>query len=229
MGRRHHLASFYRKNIESALTYPHVEFVLLDYGSTDGLRDWVETELREWLDRGIVRYFRTVTPRVFHMAHAKNVAHRLANGDVLLNLDADNWFEGGFAEEVGELFASGERTIGIFGAFRSGCMGRIALRREEFFSLGGYDEDLRGWGFEDADLVRRALRFGLAAKFFDLRHALALQHSDMERMRFAPSKNKGRQRRENQRRSTANLMAERLVANAGREWGRIQLESTRRG
>jgi glycosyltransferase involved in cell wall biosynthesis len=224
MGRRHHLERLYRRNVELALTYERVEFVLLDYGSTDGLRDWVERDLRRFVEQRIVHYHRTAAPRLFHMAHAKNVAHRLASGDVVVNLDADNWFARGFTEEIGAAFANGERIIALFRAYRAGCTGRIALRRADFLALGGYDEDLSGWGFEDADLVRRARRFGLERRYLDPRHAHALQHSDEERMRFAPNKDKHRQRRENEWRSAKNLAALRFVANRGREWGTCELE-----
>jgi hypothetical protein len=223
MGRRHHLAQGYAQTIERALSYEHVEFVLLDYGSRDDLGAWVQRELGHWVNRGLLRYFRTDEPSVFHMAHAKNAAHRLARGEILVNLDADNSFEAGFAEEVLGLFEGEGRVIARFSPFRRGCMGRVALRRADFFALGGYDESLRGWGYEDADLLRRALKLGLHEKHFNPRHALALQHSDEERLRFTPGGNKRQQHRRNQVTSNANLSAGRFVANAGQSWGVVRL------
>jgi glycosyltransferase involved in cell wall biosynthesis len=223
MGRRHHLEQVYLRSVRHAETYGNVEFVLLDYGSRDDLSAWVTAELAEWLERGVVRYFRTDEPTTFHMAHAKNAAHRLATGDVLVNLDADNWFEPGFAEELASIFAPDARVIAGFGRYQRGCMGRIAIRRADFLSLGGYDEELRGWGYEDADLARRAVSLGVATRRLDQRHALALQHSDEERTRFTPDKDKKRQHRENAARSRANIAAGHLVANRGRDWGAITI------
>src|SRR5262249_1263833 len=37
---------------------------------------------------------------------------------------------------------------------------RLGMFRDEFESLGGYDEDLRGYGWEDYSLMGRALRSG---------------------------------------------------------------------
>ncbi|HEX6765954.1 MAG TPA: hypothetical protein VF103_10765, partial [Polyangiaceae bacterium] len=59
MGRRHHLEKVYVQNLERASSTDGVEFVLLDYGSRDGLADWVERELGDWRARGILRYFKT--------------------------------------------------------------------------------------------------------------------------------------------------------------------------
>jgi Glycosyl transferase family 2 len=223
MGRRHHLEQVYERSVKHALSYENVEFVLLDYGSRDGLLAWAEAELGAWLEQGIVRYFKTDDPVVFHMAHAKNAAHRLASGDILVNLDADNWFEPGFAEETASLFTRDARVIAGFGRYQRGCMGRIAIRRADFLALGGYDEELKGWGYEDADLARRAVSSGIETRRLNQRHALALQHSDEERMQFTPDKDKRRQHRANQTRSQANLAAGRLVANAGREWGAVRI------
>lgn len=213
----------YRRNLEIAGWWPGVEFVLLDYHSPDGLGSWVRSELPEWITRGVLRYFRTEEPRRFHVAHAKNVAHCLATGEVLVNLDADNFFEEGYAEEVAALFADGARVLADFAEYRRGCVGRIALRREDFIALGGYNESFTGWGYEDADLIHRAEAMGLVRRHFDPRHAQAVQHSDRERTRFAAEKRIYRNNRRHHAASRANLAAGRLVANTGREWGCAEL------
>ena len=220
MGRRHHLEAVYRSNLEIAGQWPGVEFVLLDYHSPDGLADWVRTELAEWIERGVLRYFRTAEPRRFHVAHAKNVAHRLATGDVLVNLDADNFFGEGYAGDVAALFADGARVVADFADFHAGCFGRIALRREDFIALGGYNERFTGWGYEDADLVHRAEAMGMTRRHFHPRHAQAIQHGNRERTRFTAEKRIYRNNRRNHAASDADVAAGRLVANAGRDWGR---------
>jgi glycosyltransferase involved in cell wall biosynthesis len=222
MGRRHQLEQVYRRNIERASSYGNVEFVLLDYASKDGLADWVHAELGAWLERGIVRFVRTDQPVAFDMAHAKNVAHLQATGDILVNLDADNWFESGFAEELATLFAGGPAVAGLR-AYRQGCMGRIAVRRSDFIALGGYDEDLRGWGYEDVDFLVRAMKFGLKRKRLHHRHAGALQHDDAVRFEFIPIKDKLRLHRMNKARSQVKLAKGQLIANAGRAWGTARM------
>ena len=223
MGRRHHLEATYRKNLARAESHPAVEFILLDYHSPDGLGEWVRRELAEWMERGVVRYFRTEEPRRFHTAHAKNVAHRLATGDILVNLDADNFFADGYCEELVEVFRDGRRVLLEFADYHPGCMGRIALRREDFAALGGYNESFTGWGYEDADLKHRAEAWGLARLPGDPRHAGAIQHRNWERTRFTAVKRIYRNNRRNHLRSLADIAEGRLVANAGKEWGRVKL------
>jgi hypothetical protein len=41
MDRLSHLKKLYAKNIENNRDYPNVEFVLLDYNSSDELEEWV--------------------------------------------------------------------------------------------------------------------------------------------------------------------------------------------
>lgn len=224
MGRRHHLEQAYRRNIEAVVNHGDVEFVLLDYNSPDDLAAWVKTELSSWVAGGIVRYFRTTEPAHFHMAHAKNVAHRLATGDILINLDADNWFPQGFAEEVTRIFADGARVIGRFIGFHRGCSGRVALRREDFSALGGYDEQLRGWGYEDQDLISRARASGLKEECFSSIYANALQHSDAERLRYYSDAARKKNITGNEAQSKANIAGGRLVANRGIAWGQVKID-----
>lgn len=224
MGRQHHLAQVYRNNINAALSFGNIEFVLLDYHSPDDLGAWVHAEFADWLATGLLRYCRTTEPVTFHMAHAKNVAHRLASGDVLINLDADNAFEAGFAEEVASLFADDARAIVKFHGYHAGCSGRIALRRDDFYRLGGYDEELVGWGYEDQDMIARAKRVGLAIRHFSKEHALAIQHHDSERLRFYADKRKGNSNAQNRATSHRKVEEGRVVANEGRPWGLVRLE-----
>jgi hypothetical protein len=228
MGRRHHLEQVYRSSIEHAKSYPNLEFVLVDYASQDNLEQWVEKELASELASGLVRCFRTDEPKFFHMSHAKNLSHRLATGDILVNLDADNWFERGFAEEVAALFTEGQHVIARFREHAKGAVGRIAIRRDDFLMLGGYDESFQGWGFEDFDLVIRARRLGLVPKVHHQRHALALQHELEERVRFMQNKDLRSQSQANAARSQAQFKAGIFIANQGRPWGQANVRSVPR-
>jgi len=225
MGRLHHLSQVYEQNIKAALSYSNVEFVLLDYHSPDQLGAWVKSAFPEWLESGILRYFRTTEPVLFHMAHAKNVAHRLAQGEVLVNLDADNSFRQGFAEEIATLFANDARVIAKFSDYYRGCSGRIALRRDDFYRIGGYDEEMIGWGYEDQDLIARARSLGLELRSFEKEHALVIQHEDKERVRFSSDKNKQKSDARNRALSQMKIAGGRLAANAGREWGTARIDA----
>lgn len=202
MGRLHHLEQTLLKNIEDNLSDkgsdPSVEFVLVDYNSQDGLRDWVRNNpaLQKYLENGTLVYARHPDATHFHHAHAKNMAHRLATGDVVCNLDADNFTGKGFARFLAGEFAD-DRPVLVYPATvtrkalpegKDGCFGRIAMRREDFHALGGYSEAYKkGWGFEDLDLIVRAL----ANKFkprpiFNPEFLDVIAHDHEERIKNAP-------------------------------------------
>src|SRR4051794_24309230 len=96
MNRLGHLRETLPRNLIAATGRGPVEFVVLDYNSSDGLAEWTADVLGSHLASGLVRYYRTPRPARFHMSHAKNVAHQLAVGDVVCNLDADNILGSGF-------------------------------------------------------------------------------------------------------------------------------------
>ena len=88
MNRLHHLKETLLKNIEDNISYGKLEFILLDYNSSDGLEEWVKSKLAKYIDNGILKYHRTSEPKSFHRSHSRNVALKLGSGDILCNLDA---------------------------------------------------------------------------------------------------------------------------------------------
>jgi hypothetical protein len=153
MNRLFHLKETYPNNLSSAESYADAEFVLLDYGGKDGLQTWVESELSAYLQSGRLKFIRAEGPRYWVAAHAKNIAHREATGEILCNLDADITIPPGFCEFVAESFSS--RNIVMSFASEdamgnNGCAGFVAARREHFYSVNGYDESINlGWGYDD--------------------------------------------------------------------------------
>lgn len=179
-GRLHHLRETLPANLKAEEGNPNVEFVVLDYSSDDGLADWIKENFSEAMQSGRLRYARLDNAPHFKMAHAKNMAHRLATGDVLCNVDADNFIVPDFSRWLREQFVQNEnclvsclistltdvykKKIGEWKrveAFSPGIGGRVAMSKTNFDQLRGYDERLSGWEGEDVDLVRRAQRFGL--------------------------------------------------------------------
>jgi len=128
-----------------------VEFVVLNYGSRDDL-DHFMGMFYHLIMTSRVRYFKTQQD-VFRMSHAKNVVHKLGDGDILCNLDADCIIDENFVKEVKE------RVLGS--VVRGWYGGLIAIEKKNFMELRGYDERFRGWGREDDDFVNRAGRLGL--------------------------------------------------------------------
>jgi len=169
------------RNLMVADKWP-VEFILLDYGSSDGLADWVRA-----LGNSMVRYFRYEHQGGFECSHAKNLAHRLGRGRVLCNLDIDNLLHALTLprllrlgnREIAHLY-SGRNIIRGIGPSRhemaDGTYGRIAMTASTFCELRGYDEQLREMGYQDTDLLERATRAGMSVTRDGNPFATAIDH-----------------------------------------------------
>lgn len=62
MNRLHHLEQTLLTNILDNADYPDLEFVLLDYNSTDQLEQYVKTSLQQYIDNGTLVYYKTNGP-----------------------------------------------------------------------------------------------------------------------------------------------------------------------
>ena len=71
MNRLSHIQETLVKNMEDNFSPNEVEFILLDYNSTDGLEEWVKT-LQNYIDIGILHYYRTDIPTHYHRSHSRN-------------------------------------------------------------------------------------------------------------------------------------------------------------
>lgn len=152
-----------RRTIPSALSAKreHDQLVVLDYGDTEGLADFVRENIPRSIDAGHLKYARAEAES-WNVGHAKNLAHRLADGDIVVNLDADNLLVPGYVDLIARF--CGKRTV-FSGGFSTSCKdggtcGRVALHKNRFIALGGYREGF-GYGPEDHDLVLRAVMSGM--------------------------------------------------------------------
>lgn len=194
MNRLMHVKKTLLKNIKDNKDYPNIEFVIFDYNSTDGLKEWVESSCKEYLNSGILKYYRTDEPKYFHMAHAKNMSHKLATGDVLCNVDADNFTNKNFAFYINCVFNQDKDSVGtneweIYKKNNLGDFGgRIFISKENFKKLNGYDEKFIGWGHEDLDFKDRAIKFGLKKITIPIYFLKCIQHNDILREENMPIK-----------------------------------------
>lgn len=185
MGRVAHLAETLPRNVADNAKFDGVEFVILDYNSQDGLEAWMQGNMASQVSSGLVAYYRERTAKFFNPRHAKNVAHLLASGDVVVNLDADNFTGPDYAAKVADVFSE----LGVFlradqvgrPKHQTGIAGRVAFRAEDFRRLRGYDEVCHGYGGDDPDLVHRAHLLGLRKILLTWPGEDVIQHSNLER------------------------------------------------
>lgn len=157
MNRLRYLKKTLPSNIRQNRSYPFVEFVLLDYNSQDGLEDWAKEQMSEEIKSGVLVYLKTFDPVFFHMSHAKNMASKYSGGDIICNIDADNFVGENFAFYLNNEFNSCN-NIYLSGGLPYGSAdttGKIILKKSDFFNARGYDERICGYGFEDDDLKSR--------------------------------------------------------------------------
>ncbi len=194
MNRAKHLKETLPRNIRDNLdSTVDVEFVVLNYNSGDDLHEWItsDPEMVSYMEAGILRYGKTAEPEYFHMAHAKNMVHRMAEGDIVCNVDADNFTGKNFADFLGAVFADdlnivvnpSHKLFNLPGMEEGGYYGRVAISRDNFMTLHGYDEKLRGWGGDDVDIMQRAKGYGLKhMRITDPRFIHIIAHSNESRV-----------------------------------------------
>jgi hypothetical protein len=126
------------------------------------------------------------------MAHAKNMAHRLAieeGCNVLVNIDADNFAGRDFDQYAAEELAQGDDFLWALmkkGEMHRGISGRIAVTSRAFLSAGGYDEFYSEWGPDDKDFKVRLRRIGFTGRQIDDGFLDAINHNDKMRFREYP-------------------------------------------
>ena len=128
------------------------------------------------------------------MAHAKNLAHRLAlmdGANLLVNVDADNFAGPGFDQYAMRRLAMFEGQAFLWahmrkGEMRRGISGRIAVTSHAFLEVGGYDEVFSTWSPDDKDFNQRLRRLGFRALEIDECFLDAINHNDKMRFREYP-------------------------------------------
>ena len=183
MNRLHHLQETLKKNIEDNYLPDDVEFVLLDYNSKDGLEQWVQQNMQFYIDIGILSYYKTTEPQYYLRSHSRNMVFRLASGNILCNLDADNFLGKGFAVEMIKEFEQKRNIFYTSDLSSSDAYGRVCVLKNDFLSIRGYDEKLVGYGHEDRNLFLRLEKHQLKhLYYYNQEFNNAIKHSKLERI-----------------------------------------------
>jgi len=170
-----------------------IEFVLVDFGSTDGLQEWVAANFSNEIAEGYLTYCYTEELPSWHTSIAKNTSHLLANNAIVVNLDCDNFTgkDGGlFVIDRMLKYGWNKTILHQFGNdYADGSCGRIALSKYNFLMLGGYDERFEPAGYQDIDLLLRAQLMNLNCLHFpDKAYNRALVNTHEEEIAFVDSK-----------------------------------------
>ena len=98
----------------------------------------------------------------FACGHAKVYSHQIAKGNILFNLDADNFMDDQTLDRLVNLRESNIVGINPLLMKGDGRAGRIGIHRKVYDAIGGYRDKGRN---DDSDLIRRAKGIGCRLVF----------------------------------------------------------------
>lgn len=170
-------AQYIEQAVQSALnqTYSNIEVIVVDDGSN--------AETKAVLKKIEPKISQLITQENQGQSTARNVGIKAANGEFILVLDSDDYFEPSFCEEAEAVFCSDasikivtcqatllfsdnkkELYIPKGGDIKNFMYGNCALgtsvfKKEDWKNASGYDETMRS-GFEDWEFFIRLLKSG---------------------------------------------------------------------
>jgi len=153
----------------------HEEHVIVDWSSREPLRRGeLPADPR-------LRLLRVEGESRWNLCRAYNFAVSQCRGERVLKLDADAW-----PTEVFDPLWEGLRlesgAVCAFGSGPEGRKGQFLIERSLFEAVGGFNELLVGYGFDDKDLLARLLQHsGDVARSLPVEWIGVIEHSDAER------------------------------------------------
>jgi len=231
MGRLCDLKETLPLNIEASKSYSNLEFVLLNYNSKDKLEEWVKENMMGHIESGRLVYYKTEDPEYFDMSHAKNIVSKLSSGDIINNLDADNYvfnikkekqeFDMSWAHYLNRTANEFSEKV-IFVKSNRVPHGRMGFYKKEFVELlGGYDENLKGYGYEDYDIVERAIHLGFTFCPWGKFYSRIYTHSPKVNENL--EKDSKITKEENSIKAAKSIEEKIFKANLGKHWGKAHL------
>lgn len=159
------------------------EIIVVDWMSKTSVFD----QLEKSMDSRVV-VVRANTERSWVLSLAYNLAASFAKYDKILKLDADIQLLSGFFEQhhlVKNCFFSGNGKLARNDNERH-LNGVVYLNTSDFFTVGGYNEYITSYGWDDGDLYERLQRVGLMRLFINNDYFYHLPHEDRHKNQENP-------------------------------------------
>lgn len=144
---------------------------VVDYDCPQGTAAWVSAR------HSGVRVIKAVDRPIFNLSAARNLGAHGLKSDYILFLDSDTIPTEQFSRDLARL----PLRDGIFvvaGNFE--LLGQALVPRRPFERIGGYDEIIEGWGYDDEDLYERLQDTGLIRQQFSGTSFRSLPHQDAQ-------------------------------------------------
>ena len=170
------------------------EIVVVDYDCPQRTAQWVQENYPK------VKIVRVLDAPIFNLSNARNLGAAasqsnwifFSDADIIFDIEIKNWFSENKLRSLHFFRQKLVKSPEI-----SGTGGSCLVSRDAFELVGGYDDVITGWGFEDKDFYLRLKQAKINESFFDKYYFFAITHSDDKRMEFNSIKEKMEQRKVN--------------------------------
>lgn len=153
------------------------DIIIVDWSSSEPL-----AQVLEGFSSSKIRVIRVDGRKRWHLTEAFNTGLRYVTSSQVLKLDADHVLHEQFFFRNTLLpytFVAGDWRAQ--GRGQAGLNGFLWAWSDDLFSAGGWDERIRGYGWDDSDLIDRLQRLGLHKKTLARSSVKHLPHSSRER------------------------------------------------
>jgi glycosyltransferase involved in cell wall biosynthesis len=133
------------------------EVIVVDYDCPDHTTDWVRAHFPA------VQVATVSEAPILNISRARNLGAKVARAPWLAFCDADQLLTSSFASDLRAWMAP-DTYVRTLRSTPSGPVRRpipLVCEAARFWAVGGYDDAICGWGFEDTELIERLDRCGM--------------------------------------------------------------------
>lgn len=162
---------------------PGCRVVVVDYDCPDHASDWIAGHYPE------VEVVALRDAPAFNVSRARNLGAAAARTEWLVFADADQRLSANFIANLAPRMKAGiflrPAANTVQGPVR--FYHPIVCTSTAFAAVGGYDDEMRGWGMEDADLLLRLAQHGQTEALYPTSLFRTEHHSEAMRVRYYES------------------------------------------
>jgi len=177
------------KNLNAVKDDSLIEFIIVDFNGDDSIEmsNWILENFKNELDNSRLKYYKRKNKGfIWNVQIACNTSYRFSTGDIIVNLDCDNFIQINDSQIIRSIFDStpnillhmSKYNLGTItniekydikikeeykhlGTHETGDAGRFAILREKLLNIGGWDENIIDAFYGDTDFIIRSLKSGL--------------------------------------------------------------------